>query len=256
MTWAASRLRRLLRAMGRSDAGMTLSELIITIAISSVVLVMVASVSASMLRSNAKNLAREVATGGVRDASAWLGEALSFASSEMSDGSQSTSLKPAILTAQPNELRFTSAMPADGDSAQGALTEVTLKLGKACWTGKDDPGALHRCLRYPQSFDKTTKKAVFCEYGVAGCASDLFKDKVVARDVKTDPKAPIFAYYVLNGAAADPATAPLKQVSSLSAGFADVRAVEFRVTVVGRSDGGPVEATVYKYFAIDEWSRI
>jgi hypothetical protein len=249
--------RRLAEARLRPEAGMSMYELIVVMAISTMVLAMVVTVSTSVLRADGKNLAREVATGGARDVSTWLGEALSYASPEMTDDADPTAKKPTILLAEPNKLRFTTAMPPEGEAAAGQLSEVTIQLGKTCWTPeKDDPGVLHRCLRYPKSFDKVTKKPTFCAYKSAGCDEKLFHDMVVARGVKTDPKAGIFAYYLPKAGATETAAPELKATASVTTGLEDIRGVEFRVTVLGKSEGQKVEATVYKYFAMDKWSRI
>ncbi|MDR2382032.1 MAG: hypothetical protein LBE08_12865 [Bifidobacteriaceae bacterium] len=228
---------------------MSLAELIVVIAISSIILSMIGTVTVSLLRNDGKNLIRESRTAELRQVSAYLTEALTFASSPQSGDPDNPTQYAAITTAKPSELTFYSALPTDTAKGKGALTEITIKLGSDCWTGAADPGVLHQCVREPYKF--AGGKSDFCAYAAIGpsCPASLFTDSVVARGVKDSMADPIFAYYF---------KADSSEVRYEVTGddLGKIEAIEFRVTVVGENDDQPIEATIYKYFSINEWSRV
>ncbi|MDR2454298.1 MAG: prepilin-type N-terminal cleavage/methylation domain-containing protein [Bifidobacteriaceae bacterium] len=239
----AGRLRR------DPEAGMTLAELIVVIAISSIVLSMIGTVTVTLLRSDGRNLVREARTAELRKASAFLGEALTFASSPQSDDPDNPTKHSAILTAQPTELKFTSAIPTSAVKGKGALSEITIKLGSTCWTNQPDPGVLHQCVHEP--YEMVGGDSHFCAYAdvPSTCSASLFHDTVAAREVVGSAAQPIFAYYL----GADP-TAAHHEVPVANLG--SIEAIELRVTVAGTDAVDPVQASFYKYYSINEWSRI
>jgi hypothetical protein len=148
------------------------------------------------------------------------------------------------LVATAQELTFTSALPLAESQGKGALTLVTIKLGQTCWTNQSDPGVLHRCLQGPRAVSPAGE-STWCDYGSPGCDDALFEDKAVARGVK---EAELFAYYRADSSVM---TSPVAKPD-----LGGIGAVEFRVTVTGQSEGRAIDATVYKYFSINEWRRI
>jgi type II secretory pathway pseudopilin PulG len=237
--------RRLGRWARGRDAGMTMTELILVIGISGMVMSMAATVTVSVLRADSRNLVREQSTAGIREVSTWLGEALTYASSPPPDAGGAAI--PAVFKAGPKELGFTSALPSSGgETGWGALAKVTMKLGETCWTKQPDPGVLYRCVQGSDSVNAGL--AHWCDYGAAGCDDGFFHEKVVARDVKDTADGAIFSYYLSNS--------PSSGTGVEDARLIEITGIEIRVTVACRSQGEAVDATVYKYFAINEWRRI
>ncbi|MDR2453178.1 MAG: hypothetical protein LBD51_01200, partial [Bifidobacteriaceae bacterium] len=179
---------------------MSLTELVLVIAISGLVMAMAAGVTVSVVRADGKNLVREANTAATREISLWLGEALTYASSPLPDSSGA--LEPAISKAAPDELAFTSALPFDGVSGPGALSRVTVKLGSTCWTNQASPGVLYRCVQGPDSVSSNGVPH-WCDWGEATCDEKWFREQVVARNVKGEA---IFAYYLDTAGVGAPAS--------------------------------------------------
>jgi hypothetical protein len=206
---------------------------------------MAAGLTVTVIRSDSRNLVRETSTAGIREVSTWLGEALTYASSPPKDAA--TGADPAVFEAGPKKLGFTSALPLiGGQTGEGWLSKVEIKLGETCWTNESDPGVLYRCVHAPESVSAGV--AVWCDWGASGCASKYFDEKTVARGVVDTNDTAVFGYYLSNSDSS---------VSSVGAAQRRlITAVDLRVTVANQSQGTPVNATVYKYFSINEWRRI
>ena len=251
--------RQLRRWRQEPDAGMTMAEMIVTIAIGAIVLSMLGTVTVTLLKTDRRNLVREVGTAEARQVSIWVGEALTYASSELS-AEGSLSAKPAISAANPDSITFTSAMPVEGMKGEkGALSEITLQLGQKCWTtdaSGADPGVLYRCVKAPKALLNGTP--VWCEKDKPDCPENLFESMVVARGVKDTE--PIFKYYLRIDDSGANSGKPLEldagQTSVVPAKLGSIAGVEFRVTVADEIDGKEVDSTVYKYFSINEWNWI
>ncbi|MDR3359986.1 MAG: hypothetical protein LBO20_04945 [Bifidobacteriaceae bacterium] len=231
---------------------MTLTELVTVIAIGAVVLSMAAMTTVSLTRSDAKNLLRETHSSGARQASLWLGEALTYAASPLADDSGER--QAAVQVARPDEIAFTSAMRMDQVSGKGAVSRVSVVLGSKCWTGEADPGVLHRCVQGAQALVAGT--SMFCNYGASGCPAELFEDLAVARGVSASE--PLFTYYLRadGGQGAGAGAAPPVTKNEVPGGFGDIIGVELKVTVNGQDESEPTKATVLKYFSINGWDRV
>ncbi|MDR2253185.1 MAG: hypothetical protein LBD97_04875 [Bifidobacteriaceae bacterium] len=239
-------------ASGRGDAGMSLTELIMVIAIGATVFALLAAVTVNVLRNDAVNLVRENQTAEIRKASVWLSEALTYATAPLADELK-LSDKGAVQVAEPNKVSFTSALPLDSAGGKGALSLITIQLGEKCWSGEADPGTLHRCVQSPKELVAGT--STFCDYGALNCPAALFEDMPVARGVRQDE--PIFTYHVQQGGAPNAQTGVItKPEHQVSADFGRILALELRVTVGSTVAGREVESTIYRYYHINEWSRI
>ncbi|MDR2380877.1 MAG: hypothetical protein LBE08_06855 [Bifidobacteriaceae bacterium] len=221
---------------------MSLTELIVAIGISSIVLAMVFAVVGSFARNDARNLVRQARVEEVRQVGLWLGDALAYAESEPLSGSAGS--EPVFEEATAQKMVFTSDLGGGTSANQRALSRVTVALGVTC-DGAADPGVLRRCVQHP--FDDAYGVPQFCPT-MASCGAGLFEDKVMARDVAPQT---LFTYF-LEGATGVGQGVP--EVID-PAQRARISAVEFTVTVSGPESGTTTESTVYKRYTVNEWRR-
>ncbi|MDR1441665.1 MAG: hypothetical protein LBJ02_04645 [Bifidobacteriaceae bacterium] len=226
---------------------MTLAELVTVMAIGSILMGLLTTVTVFAVRSDARNLARQGRVDDIRQASVWLGDALSHAALDPADTGAAV-----FLTAGPDKMRFTSALPpGDGGEAGGVVSLVTFVVGGACWTdGPAEAGVLRRCVQAPV-VDDDGAVVGFCRHGNAGCPDDLFEDLVVARNVVGDD---VFSYVLVKGGGVAEAVSNVTGSNDL----ARVTAVELKVRVAGErgSSDGEASATLLKRYEVREWSRL
>ncbi|MDR2253344.1 MAG: hypothetical protein LBD97_05710 [Bifidobacteriaceae bacterium] len=229
---------------------MTLAELVTVMAVGSIVLGLIGTVTVGLMRHDAKNLIRQNRTDGIRQISVWLGDALAYAAPEPPAADGTTSSAAVFEIAEPNEMKFSSALPVAGVPDGGQISQVRLVLGEQCWPvgTPDDPGTLHRCVQSPKQ--GSDGKWSMCAWGDSACSPDLFDDLVVARGV--DTTSDLFSYFVR-----DAAGSILPGQGTVSGGaLGSIAAVEMLVTVVGEDDEDKIQATVFKRFTIREWERM
>jgi hypothetical protein len=220
---------------------MSLSELIVVMAISSIVMALVFSVTATFAKTDSRNMIRQNRVDAVRQVSLWLGEALTYAQSPYAESGADTGVA-IFQTAQPQEMKFTSALAVSNAVEKGALSQVRVVLGQDC-AGGAAPGVLYRCVTHARLDSGGAQ--YFCAWKHSSCDANLFKETVMARGVKNQQ---LFTYF-LEGAATG-----AESVGATSLG--DIRAVEMRVTVKGNEKGQVTESTVFKRYAVNEWRRL
>jgi hypothetical protein len=236
--------RRLERSGRCGDAGLSLAELIMVIAMSSIVLSMVIVVTVSLAKHDQNNLARQGRVDQLRVATVWLTDALAYASGESTNMTNNPVANNGFTKAAPTEMVFMSALGTPEDANNHALSEVRVVLGEECWgsSGGDQTGVLHRCVSSPRVTGGT---AAVCVKGSSDCPDSLFEDLVLARGVVDGP---IFTYYYLSG------DTTISANNVLEANVPNIRSVEMVVTV-GDPEDDSTTATVFKRFTINEWSR-
>jgi prepilin-type N-terminal cleavage/methylation domain-containing protein len=232
-----SREWRARRREGGADAGMTLAELMVVIAISSIVLAMAFAMVASFAKNDARNVVRQSRVDEVRKVGLWLGDALSFAAPQAASGGA------AFEVAEPQKMVFTSALGHGTPSSPGAVSRVTVVLGQTC-AGSADAGVLRRCVLHP--YDGPSGAIAYCP-ATGTCPKGYREETVMASGVKNQP---LFTYYL--GAALAPGSGVHDVVK---AQVHNIKAVEFMVTVTGASGGKTVESTVFKRYTINEWEN-
>jgi prepilin-type N-terminal cleavage/methylation domain-containing protein len=231
--------RRLASARPEGDAGMTLAELTIVIAISSVVLAMAFTVVASFAKTDARNLARQSRVDEVRQVALWLGDALAYAHAP--ETTASGAVVPEFEEARSQSMVFTSALGGGPGSPDGSLSRVSVVLNKNC-LGHSDPGVLHRCVEHTYTTSGGSEE--YCSAGASCPDPGLFKDTVMARGVKDQG---LFQYSVTGQGTMNQVIDPALR--------AKISAVEFKVTVAapaGSADSA-AESTVVKRYSINEW---
>jgi hypothetical protein len=227
---------------------MSLTELLTVLLIGTMVLGLVGMVMISMMKHDAKNLIRQSRVDGIRQTSIWLSDALSYAALPRSAGAGDT----VFAVAEPQEMKFTAALPVTGDTEGKRVSSVRVVLGQTCWGSPgDDPGVLHRCVQSPKIL--ADNSSVLCTKGAPDCPNNLFEDLVVASGVKdTDP---IFTYFVKDGGVLKPG-APSVSASEIG----NIEAVEMMITVIGPDSGKgsdkSIQATVFKRFTVEEWKKL
>jgi prepilin-type N-terminal cleavage/methylation domain-containing protein len=228
---------------GDRERGMTLVELITVMAISSITVGMVAMVMVSLAKHDGINLVRQQRTDQVRQVSFWLGDALSYATTDQPEAGAKV-----FEEAGEHKMTFTSAFPIEGLTTSGTLSEVTLVLGEKCWTGETDgqDGLLRRCVHSP-FVDAAGVAQPMCDFGETGC-KDLFDDFLVARSV--DDAEALFTYYF------DTASGLAPSHSVGQAQLGSVSAVELKVTVNGEKPEDKTTATLFKRYSISQWRRL
>jgi hypothetical protein len=229
---------------------MTLSELIAVIAIGSIVLGMIGTLTMSVMKHDSKNLIRQSRTDGIRQVSVWLGDALAYAAPEPPAQDGHAAAGAVFQIAGPYEMKFSSALPVAAAPEGGKISEVRLVLGEACWdaSAPKQDGVLHRCVQSPKEGPDGAWS--FCAKGTTGCPDDLFEDLVVARGV--DKSEDLFTYFVRD--AADKILPGQGEVTGTP--LSSIAAVEMKVTVAGDDDETGIQATVFKRFTIREWERM
>jgi prepilin-type N-terminal cleavage/methylation domain-containing protein len=232
------------RRSAESDRGMTLAELLAVVAVASIIMGLVITLTTSLAKHDALNLARQSRTDGIRQASIWLGDALAHAASDPFDTSSSV-----FITATDRQMTFHSALPVEGHTGDDAdyVSRVTVLLGETCWDADPDPGVLHRCVQTPLIVNDV---ASFCTKGGPGCSDALFEDLVVARNVKD---APMFSYALgTDGGWTDPQS----EVTG-DENLDRIIGVELKVTATGEPGSAyqDLESTVFKRHTIKAWSR-
>jgi type II secretory pathway pseudopilin PulG len=222
---------------------MSLTELIVVIGLSAIVMAMVSASLMTLAKQNAINLARQSRVEGIREASLWLSDALSYASTD-----PTTASGVSFQEAQAQKMVFLSALPRPGSAETGHVSRVSLVLSGACWPGGDsEAGTLRRCVQYPVVAGDGTQS--FCSKGSLGCDENLFEEKVLATNVKDTP---IFGYSLIT--ASDPATLTH---AVTGANLAQIAAVELNLTVGGEpGTTEDIEATVIKRHNIKGWSKL
>jgi hypothetical protein len=217
-------------------------ELVTVIALTSVILTMLLTVTISVAKHNAYNLARQERVDGTRQVSVWLTDALAHAAPL--PGSDTGTV---FEVAEPRKMVFTAALPKDA-ALSGFVSRVTLVVDQACWPGGDEePGVLRRCVQDPVIGADGTQS--FCAYGASGCDEGLFDEFVVARNVADGA---VFGY-ALEGSAG-----VLTQSVADASSLGQLAAVELRVTVAGEpgSTGENIQATVVKRHNVKGWSKL
>jgi hypothetical protein len=202
-------------------------------------------VNTSVVKNDTKNLARQTRVDGIQQASIWLGDALTNATSRRSAPGAA-----AIEIAEPTKIVFTSALPVEGASQTYFVSRVTLVLGEECWTGQPaEAGVLRRCVQQP--IPSGPGAGVLCAKGGPNCPDTLFRESIVARGVRDDK---LFGYSLqtVNGPGA-PVTAVPDPVDK-----AQIVAVEFTVTVGGANgtNNADITATLFKRYPIKGWSKL
>ncbi|MDR2253663.1 MAG: prepilin-type N-terminal cleavage/methylation domain-containing protein [Bifidobacteriaceae bacterium] len=226
----------------RSDAGFSLTELLIVIAVSTLVLGMVFTVVAAFARNDARNLVRQSRVDEVRRVGLWLGDALTYAESPVP--AEGAAAPVAVFdVAEAQKMVFTSALNAGLTAEKDALSRVTIILGEDC-EGAADPGVLRRCVSHP--YDDAEGAQQYCAADSGTCPDGAFENTVMARGVKDQA---LFAYFL----EADTSPAGALQEVADPALRATIAAVEFKVTVTGPEGGDTTESTVYKRYTISEW---
>jgi hypothetical protein len=237
--------RRLAKSGASGDAGFTLTELLIVLAFTMVVLVLVLFTTASIVKHDSKNLIRQQRVEGVRIASIWLSDALAF-TAQPPLAMTGNVARPAVERATVSDLQFTTALPVEGvaDEFQ-SVSRVRVVLGEECWTGvtAGQAGVLHRCLQTPLVDGGQPQ---FCDFGASDCPDELFEDLILARGVVNNE---LFTYFAPGAANGSPSVTG-------DAALAAISAVEFNVTV-GSPDGvdDGLTATVFKRYSIGGWSN-
>jgi hypothetical protein len=223
---------------------MTLAELVTVMAIGSIILGMLLTVTFSVAKHNAKSLARQERADGTRQVSLWLTDALANAAPNPAEKNGSV-----FELARDRKMVFLSALPTT-DPNHGPVSRVTVVIGQQCWSGDEDPGVLRRCVQRSQKGNDGS--AAFCAKDASGCPDDLFEDFVVARNIKGGPA---FSYSLETDAGT--ASADVAEVTN-AAQLTRIVAVEFNVTVGGEpgSANEDVQATVIKRHAVKGWSRL
>jgi hypothetical protein len=241
------------RLLGRTDGreqGTTLSEVMVVMAITTIVLTLILVVTNSIAKHDARNLARQARAEDIRSVSLWLSEALAYAAPP-----PGTSSSQVFTTAESHKVVFTSALGA-GTSVGGGTTkqvsQVTLVVGELCWGAGaplSEAGVLRRCVQEP--IVGASGGLAFCTKGDSGCPDSLFDEFIVARNVKDQP---IFSYSV--GSGVDP-TVP-RPTSVSSADLERISAIEMTVTVAGEPGSGneDVEATVVERHRVQGWEQL
>jgi prepilin-type N-terminal cleavage/methylation domain-containing protein len=227
----------------KNDRGMTLVELITVIAITSITMSMILMAIVSIAKHDGINLVRQQRTDQVRQVSFWLGDALSYASTDNPDAGTRV-----FESADAHKMTFTSALPIEGVAANGTVSNVTLVLGEKCWTGEktDQDGLLRRCVHSP-SVDSSGVSQPMCDFGSSGC-KDVFDDFVVARNV--DDADALFTYYFT----AESGLGPVHTVDTAQLG--SIIAVELKVKVNGDEPADRTSATLFKRYSVSQWRRL
>jgi type II secretory pathway component PulJ len=227
---------------GRGESGMSMPELVIVIAISSLVLGMVFSVVASFAKNDARNLTRQNRVDEVRQVGLWLGDALSYAAAPAVDPGLTPG--PVFEVAAAQKMVFTSALGAKVPGHEDVLSKVTVVLGEDCH-GQPADRVLYRCVQHP--YEQPDGSLAYCQPGAAGCSDDLTETTLMARDVKD---VPVFTYFGSNGG---PGTG-LHDVPDPDV-LKAIEAVEFKVTATVPEGSDITESTVLKRYSIGEWRR-
>jgi hypothetical protein len=222
---------------------MSLAELTIVIALSSIVMAMAFAVVTSFARNDARNVARENRVSEVRKVALWLGDALAYAESPNAGQPGAGAV---FATAEAKKMVFTSAL-GEGATQHVAepVSQVKVVLGETC-SGAADPGVLRRCVLHP--FDGAPQGTMaYCGF-TGACPDGLREETVLARGVKDQP---LFTYF--NAGALTPGSGFHEAADE--AARAAIAAVEFKVTVTGSDLGKDTESTVFKRFTLHEWRQ-
>ncbi|MDR0594561.1 MAG: hypothetical protein LBG60_15200 [Bifidobacteriaceae bacterium] len=230
---------------------MTLAELISVIAIGSIVLGLIGTLTVSMMKHDGINLVRQSRVDGVRQISIWLGDALTYASPDAPENPGDT-LGNVFAQADADKMVFTAALPIEGHADDRAVSRVTITLGEDCrGVSIDQEGLLYRCVQTP--LFQTGQPPTLCVRDAPGCPEALFEDLLVARGVKDGP---LFSYFLTDS---NGVLQPTPHAMVSGAGLGLIGAVEMLVTVAGETDddyGQDIEATVFKRFTINQWRKL
>jgi hypothetical protein len=225
------------------ESGATLVELLAVMAITSVIFVLLATVTTSLVKHNAINLVRQQTVDSLRETSVWLSDALAHAASDPADAAGRV-----FTVAQPKKMVFTSALE-DSDRDRRVVSRVTVVVGETCWTGQPaEADVLRRCVERPLIRDDGT--AIWCDRTVRICADELFDEHILARGVKGET---VFFYALEMSPGAE------SMLPSVPASFlAQIAAVEVNMTVTGKagSAGEGVRSTLIKRHNVKGWSKL
>ncbi|GAB2458697.1 prepilin-type N-terminal cleavage/methylation domain-containing protein [Xylanimonas ulmi] len=218
------------------EAGVTLAELVVVMMVGSVVLALVGALTVGLLRSNARNLARQEQVDAARTGVSWLSRSLERAVAPSAVSDRLTG-DLAILAASDTELRF-YALLDDG----GSDVEAT---GPSLVTFAVLDGALHRIVRRPDP-SPTGDWTFTC--GATQCP-DLHEDLVVARGVT----GAVFRYVDRAGGRL-PADASARTLTE--AERAAVASVEVSIVIADPADPGATTTVLARVSLLDYWSEL
>jgi hypothetical protein len=218
---------------------MTLTELLTVIAIGSIILGLMTTVTTSLAKHDSMNLARQTHTDAIRQTSIWLTDALTYAASDPTNPSGTV-----FEEATPTKMVFYSALTTNNPDNNGQVSKITITAGQTCWTNNPDPGVLHRCVQQPQT--SPTGTTTFCTYNTPQCPNNLFEDLPTATNIQPGN---LFSYSLGSTYGIDE---PVNQVET-TADLTRIAAIDLNITT-----GTPntTQATINKRITIKGWSKL
>jgi hypothetical protein len=209
---------RLTKRLNREDAdsGLGLVEVLVAMALSSLVLATCATLFLGSLKTSVGTQGRLEEINDGRVAISAMGKAMRTAilPSQLFDAT--STVEAAFIEATPMSIRF-----------YGNLNNASNLIGPSKITFEVVGGQLRQTIQKPNAFDPATPKFIYCTPGAAGCVLGY---TVLARGVVITG-APIFTYY-------DALGNPLAGATLTAAQLEDVDSVDISVTVTKPRVGG------------------
>lgn len=224
---------RTLRARLRQDDGVTLTELLIVLLVSSIIAVLTTTLVIGVQRTNQDNMVRQDQIDSGRTATEAMARTLraSVKPSQLSTSCGSGCVADAFMQAT----KFSVQFYANVDNPQNTIgpSRVTYTVAAS----GPQKGDLVETIQIPSSPTPTASGYTYCTPGGPGCASRI-KTRVVGRDVSAAGPA-LFRYFDEAGAEMTPSGTASLSSSQLK----HVLSIEIRTTILDAASGSTKPTT-------------